>query len=339
MKIAYVLYPAGIISGKSNGIRSQANAWACILREKGHTVDEINTWGNYRWTDYHIIHFFGSGLWLNDILPRISKLNQNLVFSPIVDPDENCVFDVFKSNLNFKHLKIRSKESIIKETYKYFKYVFVRSKFEQRFIERVYNINPKNVLNVPVSYSHNIDSDLPTKEKENFCLHVSSITHERKNVIRLIQAAVKYNFRLILAGSKGSKTDYEPIHNAIGDNKNIEVLGFVSDDQLLDLYKKAKVFALPSLNEGVGIVALDAAVYGCEIAITNIGGPKEYYNGYAKLINPYSVDEIGTAIIDILKKDHSYQPKLREYVIANYSRHSVGNELEEKYKMINSYSV
>lgn len=45
--------------------------------------------------------------------------------------------------------------------------------------------------------------------------------------------------------------------------------------------------------EGVGIVAVDAAIYGCEIVITNIGGPKEYYDNMAYTVNPYNIDDIG----------------------------------------------
>ena len=50
----------------------------------------------------------------------------------------------------------------------------------------------------------------------------------------------------------------------IGDSTNIEILGFVSDDELISLYNRAKVFALPSINEGVGLVALEAAVHGLQ---------------------------------------------------------------------------
>lgn len=41
-------------------------------------------------------------------------------------------------------------------------------------------------------------------EKEPFCLFVGTMTQERKNVGRLIAAAKKYGFRLVLAGSPGN---------------------------------------------------------------------------------------------------------------------------------------
>lgn len=57
MKVAYILYPEVIISNKSNGIRSQAEAWAKILENKGVHVDLVNNWENYDWSHYDAIHF------------------------------------------------------------------------------------------------------------------------------------------------------------------------------------------------------------------------------------------------------------------------------------------
>jgi glycosyltransferase involved in cell wall biosynthesis len=106
----------------------------------------------------------------------------------------------------------------------------------------------------------------------------------------------------------------------------------VDDDTLIQLYKKAKVFALPSINEGVGMVALDAALYGCEIVVTKLGGPSEYYNDLAFKVDPYSIDEIGQAIKKAMY-DSNFQPKLQEYVQKEYS---LSNCMD---KLINTYST
>ena len=133
-------------------------------------------------------------------------------------------------------------------------------------------------------------------DRETFCIHISSISDECKNVLRLIKAAKKFGFRLVLAGKKGSVSQFKPLADEIGNSDNIEVMGFISEEQKLDLYRRAKVFALPSIKEGVGIVALDAAHFGCEVVITDVGGPKEYFGDYAYKVNPYSIDSIGIAI-------------------------------------------
>ena len=87
-------------------------------------------------------------------------------------------------------------------------------------------------------------------EKEPFCLFVGTMTQERKNVGRLIAAAKKFGFRLVLAGSPGNAASENHLRAQIADASNIDLKGFVSDDELYSLYNRAKVFALPSLNEG-----------------------------------------------------------------------------------------
>jgi glycosyltransferase involved in cell wall biosynthesis len=105
----------------------------------------------------------------------------------------------------------------------------------------------------------------------------------------------------------------------------------VSDEKLLSLYHEAKVFALPSINEGVGLVAVEAAACGCNIVVTNVGGPKEYYNGMAYEVDPLNSDEIGRAIVEALKDTRS-QPDLQKYILSNYSLESCVSLLAESYR-------
>ena len=66
------------------------------------------------------------------------------------------------------------------------------------------------------------------------------------------------------------------------------------------------------------MAALEAAAYGCEIVLTDVGAPKEYYEGRAILVNPKSVDDIGRGVMKALKEGYS-QPELSEFVQHNYN--------------------
>ena len=61
--------------------------------------------------------------------------------------------------------------------------------------------------------------------------------------------------------------------NNLGLKLGVKIIyyGKISED-LIKLYARSKVLCLPSLFEGVGLVALEAACYGAKIAITQIGG-------------------------------------------------------------------
>jgi glycosyltransferase involved in cell wall biosynthesis len=171
------------------------------------------------------------------------------------------------------------------------------------------------------------------ENKEPFCLHMSLLTDERKNVKRLIEAAKKYQFKLVLGGKLHNEKQLQLLNSWIDNTPNIEYKGFLSNEQLIDLYKRARVFALPSTNEGVGIVGLEAASLGCDIVLTSLGGPKEYYNNLAEIVNPFDVDEIGKAVVKYLQ-GHTNQPMLGEYVRKQYSLKNISKQLETSYLSI-----
>lgn len=147
-----------------------------------------------------------------------------------------------------------------------------------------------------------------------------------------MEAAVKYNFQLVIAGSKGSPEDFAPFKEMADRHDNITILGYLTEEELQEYYSRAKVFALPSLCEGVGLVALEAAMYHCDIVLTNLGAPKEYYGGHAHLVDPYNVDEIGLAVTDALSAEENVD--LYEYVKARNSLNHCIEQLEECYRKL-----
>lgn len=337
MKIAFIIYPEVVVTNRSNGVRSQAITWGEGLRSKGHDVVYINNWDNYDWNNFDVIHFFGMGDWVYSVAKRISKINPNIIFSPIVDPDlhpnylkyffKYILSKIFSNKINFN-----SNNYAYSQVLSIFKVINVRSIAEKNYLETVYHIESNKIRITPLAFDDkllNISFDYDNKE--NFCLHISSIYQKRKNVIRLIEAAKKYDFNLVLAGNTGSSEQFSVIREAIGNAKNIKVLGFISEEEKYSLYKRAKVFSLPSIQEGVGIVALDAALLGCEIVISNIPGPKEYYKGRCMEVNPLSIDEIGQAVESFLSDKKKYQPELSAMIRNNYSSASIIEKLEIMY--------
>ena len=79
------------------------------------------------------------------------------------------------------------------------------------------------------------------------------------------------------------------------------------------------------------MVAVEAASYGCDIVVTNIGGPKEYYNGMAYIINPYDIDEIGRSIVKALQETQ-FQPSLQKHIISEFNLHHCVENMVKEYK-------
>lgn len=331
MKIAYVLGINEVLTGQGNGIKSQALTWANSLKELNQEVIFINPWDNYRWSDFDVIHLFGSSnTWFLSFADKLRKINPHIVWSPICDDITKAKIQQLKTHMGCNKLHLFSLPFIRRQAYPLFQKIFVRSNYEKEYLIKAYNANKNNIIKIPLSISYDINYEY--FPKENFCLHISSIYQPRKNVLRLIQAANKYGFKLILAGNTGSEKEFYPLKKEIGNNLNIQVKGFISEKEKIDLYKRAKVFALPSIMEGVGIVAVDAAIYGCEIVITNIGGPKEYYDNMAYTVNPYNIDDIGKTIMKAMNSKNSHQPYLSKHVLEKYNKKHIAQSLLQEYQ-------
>lgn len=334
MKIAYIMYPGACYMGAADGSKMQAEIWAKELEQKGHQVDRINPWGHYDWKSYDVVHVFGFGLWNYDMIHWGSGINPRFVFSPIIDTNTPMWKYKLATHFGCSKLRLFSQNYALRKLKSDIKLFLARTEYEADYLRKGYGISDNKIGIVPLSFRDvHYDS---TIKKEPFCLFAGTMTQPRKNVPRLIEAAKKYGFPLKLVGNKGNSESEAKLRSIIGNAKNIEVLGFVTDEELTSLYNRAKVFALPSLNEGVGLVALEAAICGCNIVITNLGGPKEYYeSGSAELVNPYDIDDIGKAIVRALKNNDA-QPKLREILIRKFNVSTCVDNLISCYQKVQS---
>lgn len=332
MKIAYIMYPGACYMGAGDGSKMQAEIWVRELQRKGHEVDRINPWGHYDWKSYDIVHVFGFGLWNYDMIHWGSGINPNFVFSPIIDTNTPMWKYKLATYFGCGKLRLFSQNYALRQLKPDVKLFLARTDYEADYLRRGYGIVDGKVAIVPLSYREDhYDANI---RKEPFCLFAGTMTQPRKNVPNLILAARKYSFPLKLVGNKGNAASEAKLRQLIGDARNIEILGFVSDEELISLYNRAKVFALPSLNEGVGLVAMEAAIHGCNIVITNLGGPKEYYEaGTAQLVDPYSVDSIGQAVMKALD-DQTSQPRLRNNLIRKYNVSACVDMLLSHYQSI-----
>ncbi len=328
------MYPGACYMGAGDGSKMQAEIWAKELERKGHTVDRINPWEHYDWKNYNVVHVFGFGLWNYDIIHWGSGINQNFVFSPIIDTNTPMWKYKLATHFGCKKLRLFSQNYALRQLKQDIKLFFARTEYEADYLRQGYGISEDKIAIVPLSYRE-INYN-PSIEKEPFCLFTGTMTQPRKNVPRLIEAAKKYGFNLKLVGNKGNAESEAKLRAQIGDANNIEILGFVSDEELNLLYNRAKVFALPSINEGVGLAALEAAICGCNIVITNLGGPKEYYEKEsAELVNPYDVDDIGKAILRALENHHA-QPQLRNTLINKYNVSTCVDKLVAYYQQLSN---
>lgn len=136
-------------------------------------------------------------------------------------------------------------------------------------------------------------------QRENLILHVGAI-QTRKNVLRLIQAfeTMPAGWRLALAGSNGygAEAILSRIHNSPRRN-DIEVCGYVDTDALEKLYRRARVFAFPSLDEGFGMPVLDAMSRGVPVLTSKGSALREISGDAAVLVEATDTEAIRDGLL------------------------------------------
>jgi glycosyltransferase involved in cell wall biosynthesis len=150
--------------------------------------------------------------------------------------------------------------------------------------------------------------------REAIVLHTGAIQH-RKNLLRLVAAferAAPAPWRLVLAGSDGYGA--AAIHARIAASPardRIETPGWIDDAALESLYRRASIFAFPSLDEGFGIPVLEAMAHALPVLASDRSALPEACGDAALLVNPLSEDQIAGAL-ETLITDESLRRRLSD---------------------------
>lgn len=311
---------------RRNGVKLQGVMWRNALISRGHEAILLNYWDDVDYSDFDAVIILRSGSGFRHTVNDLADYGIPVISAPILTPKHAIEISRLEGRwgrIDRLLMKTTSHEFI--EGAKHVNMFLARSEFEKKYLCGTYDIPSEMVKIVPLSFRIKPAETMP--EKEPFCFHVSSLNAKGKNVERLIIAAKRYKFPLVLGGAAQGEEGLRQVKEWIGGAENIKCTGALSDEELRDYYLRAKVFALPSLWEGVGSAALEAAACGCEIVLTNTGAPKEYYNGLARLVNPKSIDDIGQGILERLESPSSGE--LMRHIKTNYSPEHCAKILEE----------
>jgi glycosyltransferase involved in cell wall biosynthesis len=117
-----------------------------------------------------------------------------------------------------------------------------------------------------------------------------------KNHDRLFEAFAllrreRPELRLVLTGGG---------HDASPAPAGVEVRGLVSEDELVELYRRAAALVFPSLYEGFGQPVLEAMACGCPVACSNVASLPEVVGDAARLFDPRDPEAIADGVREVL---------------------------------------
>jgi glycosyltransferase involved in cell wall biosynthesis len=130
----------------------------------------------------------------------------------------------------------------------------------------------------------------------DFWLSVGTI-EPRKNQRRLVEAYARYlalggtPMPLVLAGGKGWLMDNFQKHlNELGIDARIIMTGYVTDEELIWLYRNCFVNLYPSLFEGFGLPVLEGMQFGAPTLTSNTSSLPEVAGNAAILLDPEDIE-------------------------------------------------
>lgn len=176
---------------------------------------------------------------------------------------------------------------------------------EKSFIATHYGINHKKIEVIPNGI------DINNYQGEEIFNHIGGRKDyvlvvgrfdSNKNQLNVIKALKGADINVVFIGGEDSgKADYfNKCKETVANDSYFHFLGWIDSNSnlLKSAYANAKVFAFPSYQETFGLVLLEAAVTGCNLAISNtlpIHGFHVFDD--ASLFDPSNIDDIREKIM------------------------------------------
>ncbi len=178
------------------------------------------------------------------------------------------------------------------------------SYFSKKEIIRFLGIPPKKIVVIYNAVSEKFFYD-PAVKKENIILAVGSLD-PRKNLVRLVTAFKQLNLRdytLFIVGQQNKIFRNYELKSLIKSLPNVKLTGYLTDNELVKLYQKAKLFVYPSIYEGFGLPPLEAMACGTPVVVSNVASLPEVCGDAAYYINPYDIESIANGIYTVIQDE------------------------------------
>jgi len=206
-------------------------------------------------------------------------------------------------------------------------YYIANSNYIAKRIKKIYGKESK-VIYPPVD----VEKFKLCEKKEEFYLTASRMVPYKK-IDLIVEAFSKTNKKLVVIGTG---PDMEKIKAKAG--KNIELMGYQSDEVMIDMMQKAKAFVFAA-EEDFGITPVEAQACGTPVICLGKGGTKETV--LDMVTGVYFMEQTVEALLEAIQKYEKnldiFNPKTIRDNALKFSRERFETEIktfvEEKYNL------
>ncbi len=331
MRAIFCAPPSAGLMGDCGGVLREMRLREKSLRVLGHEVEYLLPWKSPSWSAYDVCHLFmanGDSFGLGEVVKRYLPL----VVSPIIDRVQtnpllriNTWLDRFVPSA-FTHVGRCARLCSMADM------VCLRSREEEGRLRHGLGVKaPATIVPCPIEEKSAKPEGgrFQGQTEKPYVLFLGDAGNPRKNVERLIQAVRGLDIELLVGGIVSENETARRIRNQAEAVSNVRLVGLVSEEEKAYLLSRAEVFVLPSLMEGIGLAAMEAALAGTTVVITSNGGPVDYLGTHAYYVNPNSVDDIRDKIQRAIHTPLSASLHLRQ----TFSIEATGKSLEACYRV------
>lgn len=327
----------------NGGVRTQASKTAEYLTQMGVDCKLLSPWVSFEESDLDIIHVFSSGIETHEFVVLAKKKGFKIALSPVFFSTRSSF--AIKSGIRFASILkkvspgLRLDFEIKKKSCELADLVLPNTYEELRLIRDGLQIQEKKLKMIPNGVEArfaNASPDLFIDKYglKDFVLFTGQADAQRKNVLGLVKAMKGLDKDVVIIGSLSNSSYCNEILDTSKANSNIHFIETLNHDSelLASAYAAAHTFILPSYYETPGIAALEAALAGVNIVITQHGGTKDYFGEHATYVNPYSTNSIRAGILQSLEKKPD--TALKNDILTNFTWEQIASKTLEQYKRV-----
>jgi len=199
-------------------------------------------------------------------------------------------------------------------------------------------IIPNIVEDIYINRSKNKDINI-NLDIDKYIICTGNIC-KRKNQLLLAQAAIEENIPLLIIGHSmpGEDAYANKLSQMIAKSKNVQwIKGLpAQSQQLLAAYDRSIGFALLSTDETQPISALEAAMLGKPLLLSEKSWAKQELYQNACLVNPFSLKHIKYGLKQIV--NHTTKFGTPQHILEKCTRNNVGKSYAEAIKKLTKES-
>lgn len=332
MRVYYAIsYSAGMV-GEAGGVRRIMESYRRMAAAAGHETMLLSAWDAISRKNCDLVHLSPASLETLNLAHDLKNRDIPFVVSPILDKVNSnlAVASVTYVDRLFGRI-VHTHLGAAREVCGAAGAVCLMSEHEKQRIRSGLGLDVPTEVVFPVQdvLQADVRPYLELNGPHEFVLFVGDLSNPRKNVIRLIRACIAAKLPLVLMGRLIETRCGRSVRAHLQKHPEVTFVENPPTALVHSAMKCCRVFALPSLMEGLGFAALEAGTLGARVVVTMHGGPKDYCGPYVTYVNPYSMASIRKKILHAWESPPDV--RLREHIARTLSLQAVTPRLDRLY--------